>query len=39
EVRQVIAWCNEGPSGARVDDILVDWEDYRGEFDSFDVAR
>lgn len=39
EVRKVIEWCNEGPSAARVDDILVDWEDYRGEFDGFDVAR
>jgi acylphosphatase len=30
DVRKVIDWCHEGPSGARVDEILIDWEDYRG---------
>jgi acylphosphatase len=39
EVRKVIAWCHEGPSAARVDEILIDWEDYRGEFGDFEVRR
>lgn len=39
DVRKVIAWCREGPSAARVDEILIDWEDYRGEFSDFEVRR
>lgn len=39
EVRQVIDWCRQGPEGARVDEILIDWEEYRGEFDRFEVRR
>lgn len=38
-VRKVIAWCHEGPSAARVDEILIDWEDFRGEFSDFEVRR
>jgi acylphosphatase len=25
-VEAVIAWCHEGPPGARVDDVFVSWE-------------
>ena len=32
-VRGVIAWCREGPPGARVDRVEVEWEPFRGEFD------
>jgi acylphosphatase len=39
DVRKVLDWCRQGPSAARVEEILIDWEDYRGEFESFDVAR
>jgi acylphosphatase len=39
EVRRVLDWCHEGPSGARVDEVLINWEDYRGEFPTFDVVR
>ncbi len=35
DVAAVIEWCRTGPSGARVDDVLVRWEDYLGEFDDF----
>jgi acylphosphatase len=30
-VESLLRWCERGPSGARVDDVLVDWEDARGE--------
>ncbi len=36
-VHQVIEWCHIGPTGARVDDVDVIYEEYRGEFDSFDI--
>ncbi len=39
QVRAVLEWCKEGPSAARVEEILVDWEDWRGEFESFEVLR
>lgn len=30
-VESLVRWCGEGPRGARVDDVRVDWEDARGE--------
>jgi len=39
DVRKMIDWCHGGPSAARVDEILIDWEDYRGEFSEFEVRR
>lgn len=39
DVRKVLDWCRQGPSAAEVDEILIDWEDYRGEFNGFDVLR
>lgn len=39
DVRKVIEWCHEGPSAAEVDELLIDWEDYRGEFETFSVHR
>ncbi|MEM0495578.1 MAG: acylphosphatase [Candidatus Nitrosocaldus sp.] len=36
-VHQVIEWCHIGPSGARVDDVDVVYEEYRGEFNSFEI--
>lgn len=38
-VRKVIEWCRQGPDAAIVEEILIDWEDYRGEFDDFSVHR
>jgi acylphosphatase len=32
-----VAWCRHGPPSARVSDVSVAREAYRGEFDSFDV--
>lgn len=30
-VESMVAWCSRGPSGARVDDVEVEWEEPRGE--------
>jgi acylphosphatase len=30
-VESLVGWCRRGPSGARVDDVQVDWEDPHGE--------
>jgi len=39
EVRAMLEWCRSGPSAARVDELLIDWEEYRGEFESFEIHR
>jgi acylphosphatase len=30
-VESLVRWCGQGPRGARVDDVRVEWEDPRGE--------
>jgi acylphosphatase len=37
-VEELIAWCHQGPSMARVDDVSVTWETYTGEFSGFNVT-
>ena len=31
QVESMVGWCGRGPSGARVDDVQVAWEDPRGD--------
>lgn len=31
QVESMIAWCGRGPSGARVDEVAVEWEEPLGE--------
>ena len=38
KVDLVLEWCNHGPPHARVQYVDVKWEDYQGEFDSFDIT-
>ena len=37
-VMSVLEWCKKGPPVARVTDVDVTWEDYKGEFSSFDIT-
>lgn len=39
DVNAVIDWCHQGPGWARVDDVAVRREAYRGEFDGFQIRR
>ncbi len=34
-VKKVIEWCRTGPPMARVDNVRIDWEDFKNEFDDF----
>jgi acylphosphatase len=34
-VEQIIQWCHQGPSEARVTKVHLNWEDYSGEFEDF----
>ena len=36
-IDKLISWCRTGPSMARVTDVQVDFDDYRGEFVGFRV--
>jgi acylphosphatase len=38
-IQQLVAWCRRGPSEARVERVEVEWEDFRGEFQSFTILR
>jgi acylphosphatase len=38
-VQQMIDWCHQGPSAARVDKVEVDWEEPKGEFTLFEIKR
>jgi acylphosphatase len=37
-VEALIKWCQKGPPAARVHDVEIIWEPYRGEFASFEVT-
>ena len=38
KVDLVLEWCNHGPPHAIIQHVDVKWEDYQGEFDSFDIT-
>jgi len=37
-VKQLVVWCHQGPSHARVTDVRQTREEWQGEFDSFDIV-
>lgn len=37
EIEEVIVWCHRGPTAARVSDVSVEWEAYRGDFLDFRI--
>ena len=38
DVDAALNWCRQGPRMARVDEVAIDWQDYTGEFRSFDIT-
>ncbi len=38
KVEEMLRWCHEGPPYARVANVEITWEEYKGEFRSFGVA-
>ena len=36
-VEDILEWCKRGPPHAKVDRIVVKWEEYRGEFKDFQI--
>ena len=37
-VKDFLAWAQQGPSTARVDDVETKWRSYTGEFSDFRIA-
>ncbi|MGC9108534.1 MAG: acylphosphatase, partial [Infirmifilum sp.] len=35
KVLKIIEWAHKGPRFARVEEVKVDWEQYKGEFKDF----
>lgn len=38
QVNELVLWCHHGPPSARVDRVHATPEEWKGEFDSFDVV-
>ena len=39
KVEDLISQLKQGPSLARVENVDVDWEDYKGEFEDFSITH
>ena len=38
-IQQMVDWCRQGPSAARVDHVELQWEEATGEFSNFEIKR
>ena len=38
-LRELVAWCREGPPSASVSDVAVQWSPATGEFPDFRIRR
>ena len=38
DVNAALNWCRQGPRMARVDKVDVNWQDFTGEFERFDIT-
>ena len=36
---RLIQFCRVGPAGARVEQVIVEWADFKGEFRGFRITR
>lgn len=39
KVEELIRWCRQGPPRAAVSGVQIEWEDYRGGFNGFEITR
>ena len=37
-VDAILKWCQDGPPFAKVEDVEVEWENYIGEFNRFEIT-
>ncbi len=39
DLKKFIEWCKKGPELAFVENIEVEWNDYKGKYEDFSVVR
>jgi len=39
DLKKFIEWCKKGPELAFVENIEVEWSDYKGKYEDFSVVR
>lgn len=37
KVEEIVSWTKKGPVSAKVNDIKVEWQEYKGEFKGFNI--
>jgi acylphosphatase len=37
KVEKILEWMRKGPPFARVDGLEIEWENFKGEFDDFEI--
>lgn len=37
KIEKLIIWCKKGPPGASVNNVSVEWEEVKGNFNGFEV--
>ena len=37
KLEKLVAWTRKGPESARVEDLEVSWQEYKGEFEEFEI--
>lgn len=37
DLKKLIEFCRHGPRYAKIEEVKVEWQDYKGEFDDFSV--
>lgn len=38
KINEIIEWCKKGPSLSRVDDVKIEFERYKGDFEDFKIT-
>jgi len=39
KLEELVAWCRQGPPGARVENVDLQRQDFRGEFAEFRIRQ
>ncbi len=37
KIEELIKWCKEDSSSARIEEIKIEWQSYKAEFKNFDI--
>ena len=37
KLEELVNWAKKGPESARVDDLEISWQEFKGEFEDFEI--